>query len=54
MFHIYAPLILLLAMFVLFVIMAMVRYGERFCPIHRDPVNYNNYDQEYLEQVSYA
>lgn len=44
----------MLAMFVIFVIIAMVRYGERFCSVHRDPVNYNNYADERLEQVSYA
>lgn len=45
---------MLLAMFVLFVIIAIVRYGERFCLLHRDPVNYSNYNDEYIEQVSYA
>jgi len=54
MFYIFTPLILLLAMFVLFVIIAIVRYGNQFCSVHRDPVVYSNYDDEYIEQVSYA
>jgi len=54
MIHIFSPFILLLAMFVLFVVIAMVRYGGRFCSVHREPENYNNYNDEYIEQVSYA
>jgi len=41
-------------MFVLFVIIAIVRYGERFCSVHRDSEAYSNYDDEYIEQVTYA